>query len=179
MGKRLVVLVTTLSAAWVSFGSIVKILCGALLALPGLFLLAAVVLNVYLHLEMPKSPVVDDSDLRLVEPAVADDENAYVAFLAVTNLLDCSSEDRKVLSAYSMYCEGRSEPFSCWRKGGTPETCRAEVDRILTEREEGLKGLHQAISRRHSRPIATLSCFQPSARATPPCLSNASSETAW
>ena len=133
---------------------LVKILCVSLLALlGGLFFLAAVALNVYFRLAMPESPVVDDSDLRLPEPAVPDDENAYVAFIAVTNQLDCSSEDKKVLSAYSMYCEGQSKPFSFWRKDGTPETCRAEVDRILSERAEGLKDLHQAVQRPKYRLI--------------------------
>ena len=140
-----------------------KILCVALLSLAGLWLLACVALSAYLYLAMPKSPIVDDSDLRLVESAVSDDENAYVAFLAVTNLLDCSSEDKSILSAYSTYCGGQSKPFRFWREDGTPETCRAEVDRILTERAEGLKGLHQAFLRSKYRliPDADGLCFPP------------------
>ena len=130
-----------------------KILCVSLLSLAGLWLLACVALSAYFYLAMPKSPIVDDSDLRLVESAVSDDENAYVAFLAVTNLLDCSSEDKSVLSAYSMYCDGKSKSFGSWRKDGTPDACRAEVDRILTERAEGLKGLHQAFLRSKYRLI--------------------------
>lgn len=130
-----------------------KILCVALLSLAGLWLLACVALSAYFYLAMPKSPIVDDSDLRLVESAVSDDENAYVAFLAVTNLLDCSPEDKSVLSAYSMYCDGQSKPFRSWRKDGTPDACRAEVDRILSERAEGLKGLHQAFLRSKYRLI--------------------------
>ena len=125
----------------------VKILCVALLSLAGLWLLAGIALSAYFYLAAPESPVVDDSDLRIAEVEVPDDENAYAAFLSVTNLLDCSSEDKSVLSAYFMYCDGRSKPFSSWRKDGTPETCRAEVDRILSERAEGLKGLHQAVLR--------------------------------
>ena len=131
----------------------VKIMCVALLSLAGLWLLACVALSAYFYLAMPKSPIVDDSDLRLVESAVSDDENAYVAFLAVTNLLDCSLEDKSVLSAYSMYCDGKSKSFGSWRKDGTPDACRAEVDRILTERAEGLKGLHQAFLRSKYRLI--------------------------
>ena len=131
----------------------VKILCVALLSLAGLWLLAGVALSAYFYLATPESPVVDDGDLRIAEVAVPDEENAYAAFLSVTNLLDCSSEDKSVLSAYSMYCDGRSKPFSSWRKDGTPETCRAEVDRILSERTEGLKGLHQAFQRPKYRLI--------------------------
>ena len=131
----------------------VKILCVALLSLVGLCLLVCVALSAYFYLAMPKSPIVDDSDLRLVESAVSDDENAYVAFLAVTNLLDCSSEDKSVLSAYSMYCDGKSKSFGSWRKDGTPDACRAEVDRILSERAEGLKGLHQMVLRQKYKLI--------------------------
>ena len=131
----------------------VKILCVVLLSLVGLWLLACVALSVYFHLAMPKSPIVDDSDLRLAESAVPGDENAYVAFLAVTNLLDCSSEDKSVLSAYSMYCDGKSRSFGSWRKDGTPDACRAEVDRILSERAEGLKGLHQMVLRQKYKLI--------------------------
>ena len=131
----------------------VKILCVALLSLVGLCLLVCVALSAYFYLAMPKSPIVDDSDLRLVESAVSDDENAYVAFLAVTNLLDCSSEDKSVLSAYSTYCDGQSKPFRFWRKDGTPDACRAEVDRILSERAEGLKGLHQMVLRQKYKLI--------------------------
>ena len=121
----------------------VKILGVALLSLVGLWLLAGVALSAYFYLATPESPVVDDGDLRIVEVAVPDDENAYAAFLSVTNLLDCSSEDKSVLSAY--------------------ETCRAEVDRILTERAEGLKGLHQAFQRPKYRliPDADGLCFPP------------------
>ena len=141
----------------------VKILCVALLSLAGLWLLAGIALSAYFYLAAPESPVVDDSDLRIAEVEVPDDENAYAAFLSVTNLLDCSSEDKSVLSAYFMYCDGRSKPFSSWRKDGTPETCRAEVDRILSERAEGLKGLHQAVLRPKYRliPDAEGSCFPP------------------
>lgn len=141
----------------------VKIMCVALLSLAGLWLLACVALSAYFYLAMPKSPIVDDSDLRLVESAVSDDENAYVAFLAVTNLLDCSSEDKSVLSAYSMYCDGKSKSFGSWRKDGTPDACRAEVDRILSERTECLEGLHQAVLRSKYRliPDAEGSCFPP------------------
>ena len=142
---------------------IVKFLCVALLSLVGLWILAGVALSAYFYLATPESPVVDDGDLRIAEVAVPDEENAYAAFLSVTNLLDCSSEDKSVLSAYSMYCDGQSKPFSTWRKDGTPETCRAEVDRILTERAEGLKGLHQAFQRPKYRliPDAEGSCFPP------------------
>ena len=141
----------------------IKILFVVFLSLAGLWLLAGVALSAYFYLAAPKSPVVDDSDLRIAEVAVSDEENAYAAFLSVTNLLDCSSEDKSVLSAYFMYCDGRSKPFSFWRKDGTPETCRAEVDRILTERTEGLKGLHQAVLRPKYRliPDAEGSCFPP------------------
>ena len=141
----------------------VKILCVALLSLAGLWLLAGVALSAYFYLAAPESPVVDDGDLRIAEVAVPDDENAYAAFLSVTNLLDCSSEDKSVLSAYSMYCDGWSKPFRYWRKDGTPETCRAEVDRILSERTEGLKGLHQAFQRPKYRliPDADGLCFPP------------------
>ena len=112
----------------------IKILFVVFLSLAGLWLLAGIALSAYFYLAAPESPVVDDSDLRIAEVAVPDEENAYAAFLSVTNLLDCSSEDKSVLSAYSMYCDGQSKPFSSWRKDGTPETCRAEVDRILSER---------------------------------------------
>ena len=50
--------------------------CLALLSMVGLLLLWGIGLVAYFHLARPKTPVVDDGDLRLVEPAVSDDENA-------------------------------------------------------------------------------------------------------
>ena len=137
--------------------------CLALLSMVGLLLLWGIGLVAYFHLARPKPPVVDDGDLRLVEPAVSDDENAYVAFMAVTNLLDCSCEDREALHAYTRHCDGQPESFGSWRRDGTPEACRAEVDRILAERAEGLKGLHRAVLRPKYRivPDADGSCFPP------------------
>ena len=134
-------------------GFALGMVCLALLSMVGLLLLWGIGLVAYFHLARPKTPVVDDGDLRLVEPAVSDDENAYVAFMAVTNLLDCSCEDREALHAYTRHCDGQPESFGSWRRDGTPEICRAEVDRILTERAEGLKGLHQAFLRSKYRLI--------------------------
>lgn len=115
-----------------------------ILLLVGLWVVTGFGLMAYFHLARPESPVVDDGDLRIMEPAIADGENAYVAFLSTTNALACPPEDKSVLTAYGMYCAGKKEPFKLWRKDGTPETCRAEVDRILAERAEGLDGLHRA-----------------------------------
>ena len=130
-----------------SLKSAIKILGVALLAIAGFGILSCAALCAYFHLAMPEPPVVEDGDLRIIEPAVPDDENAYAAFLAVTNRLDCSPEDRSVLSAYFMYCSGFPKPFNSWRKDGTPDDCRAEVDRILSERAAGLEGLRQVVLR--------------------------------
>lgn len=126
-------------------GRALKILGLCFLSGVCLLLLAYVGLIVYFHVAAPKSPVVDDSDLRFVEPEIPDSENAYVAFLAATNLFACSVKDSRTCIAYRRYQDGRIDEFnSCW-EGGDIETCRAAVDKILDEHEAAFSAFNMLL----------------------------------
>lgn len=124
---------------------LLKILALVLLSLVGLWFLVGIGLTAYFWLACPVSPVVDDRDLRLEEPAVPAEENAYVAFLAAADALGGSFEDRDVLGAYARLCAGGDEAsLRIGRKAVSPEEVRAAVDRILAARAEGISAFQRA-----------------------------------
>ena len=137
----------------------------AVLALSGLSLalLAYVALLGYFYFAAPRAPVVDDSDLRLVEQDIPDSENAAVAFLAATNLFAISEEEEQAFNAYKAFYEQDDDQFRSRWKDGDVASCRAEVDRILAEHEAAFPELHRiaALPGYRMVPLSDEMSFQP------------------
>jgi len=118
-----------------------KVLGIVLASLGGLAALAWVGLVAYFHFMAKDVPPADDSDLRIAFPEVPDAENAYVALMVATNLLEWASEDNRFCTGYKMFSEGPTNDFKRSHKDFDAERYRREVDRVLAERADGLAAL--------------------------------------
>jgi len=118
------------------------------LTLVGIAVAAWLGLIAYFYLGERDIVPSDDSDLRIVEEAVPDAENAYIAFLAVTNLYALSSEDGTACMNYRQ-----------WRRTGRANagidtnTLPSVVDRVLATNAPYFAGLRKAVALPHYQQV--------------------------
>lgn len=125
---------------------ILKVLGLGVAALGGIAILLLIGLVAYFIIAAPESPIVDDSDLRIDEPPIPDEENAYLAFIAATNHFDFSSKDQ----------------MCCWKyiennRGEFAE--RSEIDRIVKEHEAAFLAIERIGRMNAYRLVPTSNCF--------------------
>lgn len=111
---------------------ILKILGWIFVAVIGFWLIGIIGLSAYFTLAAPESPIVDDSDLRIDEPPIPNEENAYLAFIAMTNLMECSYADIVACSNFRLKIGKEVDP--------------SEIDRILEEHKAVFPALEQIAS---------------------------------
>lgn len=111
---------------------IFKVVVWIIVAIVGLWLAGIIGLSAYFTFAAPESPIVDDSDLRIVEPPIPDEENAYLAFIAMTNLLESSSDDMGACSNFRLKIGKEVDP--------------SVIDRILEEHKAVFPALEQIAS---------------------------------
>lgn len=123
-----------------------KILGWIFVSVIGLLLVGLLGLSAYFTFAAPESPIVADSDLRIDEPPIPDEENAYLAFIAATNQFDFSSKDQ----------------MCCWKyiennRGEFAE--RPEIDRILKEHEAAFLAIERIGRMNAYRLVPTSNSF--------------------
>jgi len=123
-----------------------KRLCIGILCLVGLCVTTDLGLVFYFYLRTDNSPAADDSDLMLPSEAIPDADNAYVAFLALTNQLrSVSNEDMARCYAYLQCHVGETNslftPYGEYAKD--IDATRVSVDRLLAEQATLFERLHE------------------------------------
>lgn len=111
-------------------------------AIAALALSSRIALSVYVASVASSVPSTDDSDLRIERPEVSDEENAFAAFVAVTDAVTCSEDEKRRLQDYQdMFFAGETNLVD--RDGGPldPEKCRREVDGVLAVHADALSAL--------------------------------------
>lgn len=110
----------------------------------GLVLALVLLLAVYIFARSGDIAPIDDSDLRVEEQVVADEDNMLVALLSVTNRLTVSKEDALLCSAYRNYRRnGRGLPS---RDYPDMQVVTSTIDRVLSDNAAYFEGLHVAAS---------------------------------
>jgi len=111
------------------------------LSLVGLAVAAWLGLIAYFYLGAQDVTPSDDSDLRIVETEIPAEENAYVAFLAATNLYALSGEDATACMNYRQWRRtGRANA------GTDTNALPAAVDRVLATNAPYFAELHKAVA---------------------------------
>lgn len=120
-----------------------KILLVIILGLIGLLFVSDLGLCAYFHLRTDNTPAEDDSDLRLPEETISDENNAYVAFLSVTNRLEAvSSDDLLLCHVYANIYNGITNKWGMSRVKDI-DALRPDIDRILAEQAPLFDQLHE------------------------------------
>lgn len=125
---------------------ILKVLGLGVAALGGIAILLLIGLVAYFIIAAPESPIVDDSDLRIEEPPIPDEENAYLAFIAATNHFEFSSEDGM-----------RSWKYLKKDRGEFVE--HSEIDRMLNEHEAAFLAIERIGQLNAYRLVPTSNVF--------------------
>lgn len=111
----------------------------------GLVLALVLLLAVYIFARSGDIAPIDDSDLRVEEQVVADEDNMLVALLSVTNRLTVSMEDGLLCTTYRTYrWNGLGLPS---KKYPDLQEVQSTVDRVLSDNVAYFEGLHVAASR--------------------------------
>ena len=147
-----------------------------LLSCVGLVLLAAVAVTVYFYIEGRRDAdvaMVDDADLRLPEEALADEDNAFVAFMSATNhyavLSDNRTEERMEDSGFiGGYGIAFPDTLSYAQQARNEPQAAARADAILAAHEPFFAVLAEGVRRKGYRAIPALEVFFESSAPNPP-----------
>lgn len=155
-----------------------KRLFRVLLSLVGLMLLLAIAFTVYLYVGGGGDadvPMWDDADLWLPEEALADEDNAFVAFMSATNhyavLSDNRTEERMEDSGFiGGYGIAFPDTLSYAQQARNEPQAAARADAILAAHEPFFAVLAEGVRRKGYRAIPVLEVFFESSAPNPPSL---------
>ena len=124
----------------------------------GLVVMALVIFTLFLFLgaESADFPIPDDSDLLVVLPEIADEDNAFIAIMASTNLIVMGTNS---LGSFDMsYVEQYVNPRA---HGCDPETIRAapgaaeKADKILADNAAFFEAFSKGLERKGFRNVGS------------------------